>query len=45
MPLWNPYIEGGRPFIANMQSAIFSPFSWPAYVLPFWWSLGLIGPR
>ena len=26
-----------------MQSAIFSPFSWPAYVLPFWWSLGLIG--
>jgi hypothetical protein len=43
IPLWNPYIEGGRPFNANMQSAIFSPFSWPAYVLPFWWSLGLIG--
>ena len=43
VPLWNPYIEGGRPFNANMQSAIFSPFSWPAYVLPFWWSLGLIG--
>ena len=41
--LWNPYIEGGRPLHANMQSAIFSPFSWPAYVLPFWWSLGLIG--
>ena len=43
IPLWNPYIEGGRPFNANMQSAIFSPFSWPAYLLPFWWSLGLIG--
>ena len=43
MPLWNPYIEGGRPFLANMQSAVFSPFSLPAYVLPFWWSLGLIG--
>src|ERR1700754_676705 len=43
IPLWNPYIEGGRPFLANMQSAVFSPFSWPAYVLPFWWSLGLIG--
>jgi hypothetical protein len=43
VPLWNPYIEGGRPFLANMQSAVFSPFSWPAYVLPFWWSLGLIG--
>src|ERR1700754_2135301 len=43
IPLWNPYIEGGRPLNANMQSAVFSPFSWPAYVLPFWWSLGLIG--
>jgi hypothetical protein len=43
IPLWNPYIEGGRPFNANLQSAIFSPLSWPAYVLPFWWSLGLIG--
>jgi hypothetical protein len=43
IPLWNPYIEGGRPFNANLQSAIFSPFSWPAYFLPFWWSLGLIG--
>src|SRR5262249_25898387 len=43
VPLWNPYIEGGRPFLANMQSAVFSPFSIPAYILPFWWSLGLIG--
>src|SRR4051794_41435924 len=43
IPLWNPYIEGGRPFNANLQSAVFSPFSLPAYVLPFWWSLGLIG--
>ena len=42
VPLWNPGIEGGRPLLANMQSAVFSPFSWPAYVLPFWWSLGLI---
>jgi hypothetical protein len=42
VPLWNPDIEGGRPLLANMQSAVFSPFSWPAYVLPFWWSLGLI---
>jgi len=42
VPLWNPEIAGGRPYLANAQSAIFSPFSWPAYVLPFWWSLGLI---
>ena len=39
IPLWNPYIAGGRPFLANQQSAIFSPFTAPAYVLPFWWSL------
>ena len=43
MPLWNPLIEGGRPFHASIQPAVFSPFSWPAYVLPFWWSLGVIG--
>ena len=39
-PLWNPHIMGGRPFVANAQSALFSPFTWPALVLPFWWSLG-----
>ena len=33
VPLWNPYIMGGRPFLANPQSAVFSPFSVPAYVL------------
>ena len=32
----------GRPFLANAQSAIFSPFSVPAYVLPFWKSLAVI---
>jgi hypothetical protein len=42
-PLWNPHIGAGRPYLANAQSAILSPFSLPAYVLPFWWSLGLIG--
>jgi hypothetical protein len=33
---------GGAPYLADMQSAIFSPFSVPAYILPFWWSLGVI---
>lgn len=42
LPLWNPHISAGRPYIANAQNAIFSPFSWPAYILPFWWSLGFI---
>jgi hypothetical protein len=43
IPLWNPQVMGGRPFLANMQSAVFGPFTLPAYVLPFWWSLSLIG--
>src|SRR5919204_660941 len=42
-PLWNPRVAAGRPYLANAQSAVLSPFSLPAYVLPFWWSLGLIG--
>ena len=43
VPLWNPHIQAGRPFLANEQSAVFSPFSLPSYVLPFWWSLSLVG--
>jgi hypothetical protein len=33
-PLWNPHISNGRPFLANAQSAVLSPFSLPGYVLP-----------
>ena len=43
MPLWNPSIVAGRPFHANAQSAVFSPYTFPAYVLPFWTALGWIG--
>ena len=32
VPLWNPHVMAGRPFHANSQSAIFSPFSAPAYM-------------
>jgi hypothetical protein len=38
-PLWNPYIMAGRPLEADAQSALFSPYSVPSYVLPFWRSL------
>jgi hypothetical protein len=41
-PLWNSHIMGGRPFIADGQSAVYSPFSAPAYVIPFWRSLAFI---
>ncbi len=42
IPLWDPHIMTGRPFLANAQSAVFSPFSVPAYVLPFFTALGWI---
>jgi hypothetical protein len=40
--LWNPNIQAGRPFQANSQSAVFSLYNLPAYVLPFWTALGWI---
>jgi hypothetical protein len=40
--LWNPHIMAGRPFVANAQSAVFSPFSVPGYLLPFWDSLAVV---
>ena len=42
VPLWDPYVSIGRPHFSNGQSAVLSPFSLPAYVLPFWWSLGVM---
>lgn len=42
IPLWNPHIMTGRPFEANAQAAIFSPFNLPAYILPFFTALGWI---
>lgn len=33
VPLWNPYINGGQPFLANGQSALFSPFNVLSYLV------------
>jgi hypothetical protein len=33
-PLWNPYIMGGTPLLANSQSALLFPLNWPFYFLP-----------
>jgi hypothetical protein len=41
IPLWNPYLGAGRPLLADGQSAVFSPFSIPSYILPFWKSLAV----
>ena len=42
IPLWNPHIMTGRPFLANAQSAVFSPFNIPSYVLPYFTSLAWV---
>ena len=34
-PLWNPHIYTGVPFAANMQSAVFYPFSYLILLLDF----------
>ncbi|MET0836633.1 MAG: YfhO family protein [Thermoleophilaceae bacterium] len=41
LALWNPHIMAGRPFLADMQSQVLSPFSLPAYALPFYESLSI----
>lgn len=35
IPFWNPYNGAGMPYLANYQSAIFSPFNLPFYLLTF----------
>ena len=35
LPLWNPYIHMGFPFLATLQAGIFYPFSVLYYCLPF----------
>ena len=34
LPLWNPDNMLGAPFIGNMQSAVFYPPNWPAFLWP-----------
>ena len=34
LPLWNPYNYCGVPFLANNNSAVFSPFMLPSYIRP-----------
>ena len=34
LPLWNPYILSGTPFLADAQSALFYPLNFFYYILP-----------
>ncbi len=41
-PAWNPYAFAGTPFFGNPEVAWFSPFTWPLWILPLNYALGLV---
>ncbi|MCX6044132.1 MAG: YfhO family protein [Chloroflexi bacterium] len=41
LPLWNPYTNGGQPFIGNAQSAVFDPLQWISFLFPLPFSVGV----
>jgi hypothetical protein len=41
LPLWNPYIFAGHPFLANGQHSALYPLSIVFYVLPLWRAYGV----
>ncbi|MBL7062907.1 MAG: oligosaccharide flippase family protein [Anaerolineae bacterium] len=41
LPLWDPYIFAGHPFLANGQHSAFYPLSIIFYVLPLWRAYGV----
>lgn len=34
LPLWNPHVFGGTPYLAGFQSALFYPLNWLHLILP-----------
>jgi len=42
LPLWNPYIFSGVPFVANPQPALFYPPMWLALLMPATRALSLV---
>ena len=41
LPLWNPYVFSGTPFVAGLQSAIFYPLNWIFLFLPTAFAINL----
>jgi len=41
LPLWDPYIFAGHPFLANGQHSALYPLSLVFYVLPLWRAYGV----
>ena len=42
IPLWNPYIYGGVPYVGGFQSALFYPLNWLHLVLPLAFAINLL---
>ena len=45
LPLWDPYIQAGRTFVGEMQTALFYPPKLALYLWPLKWSQGLVSIR
>ena len=41
LPLWNPYLFAGSPFLATGQHSVLYPLSAVFYILPLWRAFGL----
>ena len=41
IPLWNPYVLGGQPYVGNPQMGVFYPNTLLLYVMPVWAALSL----
>lgn len=41
LPLWDPYIFAGHPFLANGQHSAFYPLTLVFYLLPLWRAFGV----
>ena len=41
LPLWDPYIFAGHPFLANGQHSLLYPLSFVFYLIPLWRAFGV----
>ena len=42
LPLWNPYIYGGIPYVGGFQSALFYPPNWVHLLFPLTFAINLL---
>ncbi|QPJ62947.1 MAG: YfhO family protein [Candidatus Nitronauta litoralis] len=40
-PFWNPYLLGGNPLFATLQTAVLYPFSWLYFIFPFYFTFNI----